>query len=195
MNPVGARGWTKAGTGQSEMADRNSKRESAGPGRVRRKRKTTMTTILKHGLPTLAESTPRFVRMKLKKCGKEPLPPVVSPPVRRFEDKCLRPALARKAQNAPVGNRAYLRALRAAEMAVWQDPTQTVSSGTGFRAKSTSARLLQPRDESSRNVEMRLFIVVAACTGVAILNSFSSFSGLLRHWPAAFIEFVQRALF
>jgi len=162
------------------------------PGRAgHRTAKLNMTAILKHNLDMPWESSPTRESLKLKKARLTPRPFTIAPRSRRRTTVAQtmprsESAVPRRIRTSP----AVLRALREAEMAVWNKAVPGTTAPLGALA---AIPVSEARTEIVANdkAELRLFTVIATIAAVAIVEAFWGLSALLDRW-SAFADFVQR---
>jgi len=150
-----------------------------------------MTAILKHNLDMPWETSPAQEPLKLKKARLTPRPFTIAPRQRRGASLTQK----RTAPEMPVQrkirmNPAVLRALREAELAVWN---KAVPDTTTPASDVATIPVREARKEISANekVEVLVFYVLASIAALAVVQGFSGLSALLDRW-SAFADFVNR---
>jgi hypothetical protein len=150
-----------------------------------------MTAILKHNLDMPWETSPAQEPLKLKKTRLTPRPFTIAPRQRRgasLTQKTLAPAIP--IQRKIRANPAVLRALREAEMAVWN---KAVPDTTTLASDVAAIPVREARKEIAANekAELRLFSVLASIAAAAVVEGLWGLSALLDRW-SAFADFVNR---
>ena len=150
-----------------------------------------MTAILRHNLDMPWETSPAVESLKLKKARLTPRPFTIAPrsPWGTTRTRTA-PALEASVQRRIRTNPAVLRALREAEMAVWNKAVPRTIAPTRTLA---AIPVREAREEivANEKAELRLFYVIAAIGAVAVVEGFRGLSGLLDRW-SAIVDFVHR---
>ena len=148
-----------------------------------------MTAILKHNLDMPWETSPAQEPLKLKKARLTPRPFTIAPRQRRGV------SLTQGTTEIPVQrkirtNPAVLRALREAEMAVWNKAVPDTTTPTSDLA-AIPVREARKEIAANEKIELRLFCVLASIAAMAVVEGFWGLSALLDRW-SAFANFVNR---
>ena len=148
-----------------------------------------MTAILKHNLDMPWETSPAQEPLKLKKARLTPRPFTIAPRQRRGV------SLTQGTAEIPVQrkirtNPAVVRALREAEMAVWNKAVPDTST-PAREVAAISVREARKEIAANEKAERLVFCVLASIAAVAVVEGFWGLSALPDRW-SAFADFVNR---
>ena len=150
-----------------------------------------MTAILKHNLDMPWETSPAQEPLKLKKARLTPRPFTIAPRQRRgvsLTQGTTAPVI--QVQRKIRTNPAVLRALREAEMAVWNKAVPDTSA-PAREVAAIPVREARKEIAANEKAERLVFYVLASIAAVAVVEGFWGLSALLDRW-SAFADFVNR---
>jgi hypothetical protein len=153
-----------------------------------------MTAILKHNLDMAWETSPARDSVKLKKARLTPRPFNIAPrsPWRPTVPPTM-PAAGTAVQRRVRTSPAVLRALREAELAVWNKALPQPPAPVKNLPRFPSIPVGEARTEivANEKVESRFFYLIAVIAAAAVAEGVWGLFNFLEHW-SAFVDLVQR---